>query len=76
MVDHFPPSKHFVVIRDFPVANSCPIGHENVITVPKAVSLFDAKAPIPEFRGGQSENKIEVSRCVSLCLFLIESIVK
>lgn len=45
-------------MRDFPVANSCPIGHENVITVPKAVSLFDAKAPIPDSKGGQSEKQI------------------
>lgn len=57
-MDHLPPSIHVVVIRDFPVANSWPIGHENVITVPNAVSLFDARAPIPDFKGGQSENTI------------------
>lgn len=42
------------MILDLPVANSWPIGHVNVITVPNAVSLFDAKAPIPDLRGGQS----------------------
>lgn len=54
-MDHFPPSKQVVVIRGFPVANSWPIGQEKVLTVPKAVSLLEARAPNPEFNGGQSE---------------------
>lgn len=56
VVDHFPPSKQVVVMRDLPVANSWPIGHENMTAVPKAVSLLDANAPNPDFNGGQSEN--------------------
>lgn len=49
-------------MRDFPVANSWPIGHENVTTVPKAVSRLDAKAPKPDFKGGQSEIYITVKK--------------
>jgi len=54
--DQLPPIKHSVVIFDFPVANSCPTGHEKVTVVPKAVSLFDSNAPSPGFNVGQSTN--------------------
>jgi len=54
--DQLPLIKHSVVIFDFPVANSCPTGHEKVTVVPKAVSLFDSNAPSPGFNVGQSTN--------------------
>lgn len=53
-IDQFPPGKQSVVIFDLPVANSCPTGHVNVTDVPKAVSLFEAKAPSPGRKTGQS----------------------
>jgi len=55
VTDQLPPGKHSVAILDLPVENSCPRGHENVTTVPKAVSRLDARAPSPGCNGGQSE---------------------
>lgn len=43
------------------------MGHVNVITVPNAVSLFDASAPIPDVRGGQS-GKIMYTTLISFYL--------
>lgn len=54
VTDQLPPGRHSVEILNLPVANSCPSGHENVTTVPKAVSRLDAKAPSPGFNIGQS----------------------
>lgn len=54
-MDQFPPGKHLVVILGLPVANSWPVGHVNVTTVPKAVSLLEAMALSPGLSGGQSE---------------------
>lgn len=53
--DQFPPIKHSVTNFGFPVANSCPTGHENVTTVPNVVSLLEASAPSPGRSTGQSE---------------------
>lgn len=49
-----------MVIFGFPVANSCPNGHENVTVVPKAVSRLDARAPSPGNNAGQSGYQIIV----------------
>jgi len=66
VTDQLPPGKHSVAILDLPVANSCPRGHENVTTVPKAVSRLDARAPSPGCNGGQSEIDILfVTTCAS-----------
>lgn len=55
MTDQLPPSKHSVVMRERPVANSCPTGQENVTIVPNVVSRLDASAPNPGCNAGQSE---------------------
>lgn len=46
------------MIRDLPVANSCPTGQLNVTMVPKPVSRLDAMAPSPGFKLGQSAENI------------------
>ena len=45
----------WVTIVDLLLANSCPIGHVYIISVPKDVSLEDAIAPFPTTIAGQSE---------------------
>lgn len=57
VTDQLPPIKHSVTIFDLPVANSWPIEHENVTTVPNAVSRFEANAPSPGLSVGQSVKK-------------------
>lgn len=66
-MDQLPPGKHCVVNRDRPVANSWPVGQLNVIIVPNAVSLLDAKAPVPGCNGGQS---IEIIKLVKRQFYL------
>lgn len=53
-----PPGKHSVTRRVLPVANSCPMGHVKLTSVPKAVSRLEAKAPMPGCSSGQSAEKV------------------